>query len=708
MKDRSIEFRVFTVITVFMLTMFVYGIVFRLISGDFALAFIDLLGAAVSGGVLFFGFRKGFKQFLVIPLILITIIFNIVFWFRHGGVEGNGVMLVASMIMAVIITPNEWRKRVTIVLLATMIILTLADRYLCDLDIWGENIKVHFDFIITSSLVIYLVWFMAKNYSEENLKMRKFSKSLKQLHRLNLNIDASLDDVLNDYLRTGAELFGLRTGMIIETSKESHFIRNISSISEDNAREKKSFALNYSLLEQVRKQRSTIRYTSKTRAQLQALVEGAIPQAFIGTPLIFDNQVYGLLNFFSDEPSKPEFEDYEIEIMELMALNISQLLSLKFWKDSRKETEKALVMSEERFKGIFLNAYVGICVSDLDGRIMMANKALQDLLGYDDGELVGMKVSTISHEDDIEEDMELFQQLKDGEIKNYNLEKRNIRKGGEIIYVHLTVSLIKDDEGKPQFTISLVQDISQRKTDESEINNLNEKLASQIEMLETTNKELESFSYSVSHDLRAPLRAIDGFSKIIMEDHSHKMDEEGMRLLNVIITNSKKMGTLIDDLLTFSRVSRKTTDFKPINMKSIVQEIIEEQAINPDIVHIYDLPQIKGEATQIKQVYSNLLANAVKFSQKEPTPRVEIGCDEKDKECIFYVKDNGVGFDMQYYSKLFGVFQRLHSNDEFKGTGVGLSIVEKVISKHKGRVWAESEVGSGATFYFSIPKNLTK
>lgn len=708
MKDKSIEFRVFTVISVFMIVMFLYGVVFRIIAEDYALAVIDLIGALVSGCVLFFGFRKGFKSFLVLPLVLMTVIFNVIFWFRHGGVEGSGPLLMASLILAVVLSPERWRRLVTIGLFVTTLILVVLDKYLLEWNAWGVNEKVHFDFLVLVALVLYLIWYITQSYTDENRKMRKFSTSLKQLHRLNLNIDASLDDALNDYLKTGAELFSLKTGMIIEISKDSHFIRNISSVPQGSTKEKKSFALNYSLLEQVRKQRSTIYYTHKNRNSINDEVQGSIPYTFIGTPLMFDNEIYGLLNFFSDDTEKAEFESYEIEIIELMALNISQLLSLKFWKDSRKETERALVMSEERFKGIFFSAYVGISVSSLEGKIIMTNKALQDLLGYSENELVGKLISDLSHPEDLAEDTRLFEQLKEGEISNYSLEKRNIQKNGDEILVDLTVSLIQDEEGKPQFTIGLIQDISQRKTDEVQIKTLNEKLESQIEMLESTNKELESFSYSVSHDLRAPLRAIDGFSKIIMEDHADKFDEEATRLLNVIITNSNKMGNLIDDLLTFSRVTRKATDFKPVDMESIVTEIIQEQAIDPSIIHLEELPSIKGEATQLKQIYSNLISNAVKFSHKQAEPKVEIGCNEKDGECTFYVKDNGVGFDMKYYSKLFGVFQRLHSNDEFKGTGVGLSIVEKVVSKHKGKVWAESEEGHGASFFFTIPKNLSR
>lgn len=232
-------------------------------------------------------------------------------------------------------------------------------------------------------------------------------------------------------------------------------------------------------------------------------------------------------------------------------------------------------------------------------------------------------------------------------------------------------------------------------------------VAERTAQLEETNKELESFSYSVSHDLRSPLRAIDGFARILTEDHGGKLDDEGRRLLGVVRDNSQKMGRLIDDLLAFSRLGRKTLSNTLVDMKRLVGEVFAELEIperkSPELV-VGMLPLAQGDAVLVKQVWANLLANAVKFSSKREQPVIEVSGTEDGTENVYCVKDNGAGFDMQYYDKLFGVFQRLHGATEFPGTGVGLAIVQRVVTRHGGRVWAEGKVNEGAAFYFSMPR----
>lgn len=247
---------------------------------------------------------------------------------------------------------------------------------------------------------------------------------------------------------------------------------------------------------------------------------------------------------------------------------------------------------------------------------------------------------------------------------------------------------------------------AQQQLEKSEVRvtSLNEQLEKQIDRLESANKELESFSYSVAHDLRAPLRAIDGFSKILLEDYKETLDDEGQRLLGIISGNVQKMGKLIDGLLTFSRLSRKSVEFKLINTKSIVDEVINTLQVNGKSLSVKDLPMVKGERDLIQQVFTSLISNAVKFTSREKEPKIEIGCTKKDGTFEFFVRDNGVGFDMNYYDKLFGVFQTLHSEDDLKGTGVGLAITQKIIEKHKGKIWAESNVGEGASFHFTMPQ----
>lgn len=237
---------------------------------------------------------------------------------------------------------------------------------------------------------------------------------------------------------------------------------------------------------------------------------------------------------------------------------------------------------------------------------------------------------------------------------------------------------------------------------------LERRVVERTAQLEAANKELEAFSYSVSHDLRAPLRAIDGFAHILEEDHAPRLDAEGKRLLSVVRSNSRKMGALIDDLLAFSKLGRQPINLVGTDMTALVHEVWSEiHADRPDGYNTLDistLPTAQGDRSLLKQVWANLLSNASKYSGQQESPKVEVSGEENELESIYRIRDNGAGFDMKYYGRLFGVFQRLHTAAEFPGTGVGLAIVQRVVVRHGGRVWAESKVGEGATFFFSLPK----
>jgi PAS domain S-box-containing protein len=295
----------------------------------------------------------------------------------------------------------------------------------------------------------------------------------------------------------------------------------------------------------------------------------------------------------------------------------------------------------------------------------------------------------------------------------YSIDFRIRWRDGTEHFVTQQALVIRDAAGQALRLVGTVQDITERKQAEAAIQKLNaeleERVARRTQQLESANKELEAFSYSISHDLRAPLRAINGFMGMIQEYHASGLTGEGLRLLQVVTNSARRMNELIEDLLAFSRLNRREFQRAEVNVKQMMRSVIAEATQLADKKHqpsfnVHDLPEIHGDASMLRQVFVNLVSNAVKFSRRVPEPQVEIGVMPRDSEVVFFVRDNGVGFDMRYAAKLFKVFQRLHRADQFEGTGVGLAIVHQIVQRHGGRVWAEAAVNKGATFYFSLPR----
>lgn len=379
--------------------------------------------------------------------------------------------------------------------------------------------------------------------------------------------------------------------------------------------------------------------------------------------------------------------------------------------EQRLQAEEALRQSESKFRSIFDSAPIGMAITDLEGRYISVNRSFCSLVGYSPRELLGHTFSELSQPEEVEKNVQIRQRLLKGKSKVERMEKKYQTKDGRLIDAILQLSLVRDKEGKPEYFIGQVVDITALKKAQAEVHELNLSLEKRVQertaQLEAANKELEAFAYSISHDLRAPLRSIDGFSRVLEEDYSSVLDEEGKQVLQRIRSASQRMGELIDSILDLSRLTRNEVHYTTVNLSDLAASIIEDLMIHEPTrqvaVDIHQGMIVHGDEHLLHVALENLLGNAWKFTSKRERAEISFGC-EKDANLgrFYYVRDNGAGFDMSQAHRLFTAFQRLHSASEFPGTGIGLATVQRIIHRHGGKVWADSEPGRGTTIYFTL------
>ncbi|HWZ26959.1 MAG TPA: CHASE3 domain-containing protein [Gemmatimonadales bacterium] len=392
----------------------------------------------------------------------------------------------------------------------------------------------------------------------------------------------------------------------------------------------------------------------------------------------------------------------------LLAMGFLGLAGLVQRRDSQsqEEAERQLAEMSTELKDLYEQAPCGYHTLDLDGLIVRMNQTECRWLGYQLDEVIGKKtVFDILVAEDRTRARERFQRLVGGDDIGTG-EARFVRKDGTRLPVVVSSSVVRDATGAPWRVRATMMDETAFRGAREQVDRLNAQLQRHVAELEDLNQELEKFSYSISHDLRAPLRAISGFARLLLQEHAANLDPEGARLLGVIRVNTERMGRLIDDLLSLSRFSRQPLVRTPMDMAALVSGVIVDRAAaqapgGAEIV-VANLPDADGDAALLKQVWERLIDNGVKFTEGIKAPRVEIGARADNGTTVYSVRDNGVGFDMQYAAKVFEVFQRLHPQSDYEGTGVGLAIVQRVIHRHGGRIWAESAPGQGATFFFTL------
>ncbi len=377
----------------------------------------------------------------------------------------------------------------------------------------------------------------------------------------------------------------------------------------------------------------------------------------------------------------------------------------------RKWVEEVLRQSEERFRSIVNNTNDGILIVDaVSQKVLFGNPMIHQMLGCTPKELMTLAVSDMHPQEDLAVVKEAFDKLERREIKVAQCIPVK-RQDGSLFYADIN-SFPVQLEGRA-CVVGFFRDVTERKRMAEMIQKLNEererRVAERTAQLESANKELEAFAYSVSHDLRAPLRAIGGFAGILAEDHAKHLNAEGQRAVGGIRAEIERMDKLIDDLLAFSRTGRQKIQPAAVDMSALVQSAFDEcaaQASGRDIrFKLHPLPPAQGDISLLREVWTNLISNALKYTKRKGVTVIEVGGRVENGSLFYHVKDNGAGFDMRHVKKLFGVFQRLHSMEEFEGTGVGLALVQRVVLRHGGRVWAEGKVNEGATFYFALPRH---
>ena len=379
----------------------------------------------------------------------------------------------------------------------------------------------------------------------------------------------------------------------------------------------------------------------------------------------------------------------------------------------RKRAEEELRRSEERLRMLVdgVKTYA-IYLLDAQGRVATWHPAAERLMGYHEEEILGKPLATFFTPEQVDARVP-EKVLKQAEAKGQaNYEGWRLRKDGSRFWVEGSVTALRDETGRLRGFSKVAHDITAQKQAEEAIQQLNatleERVSERTAQLETANQELEAFSYSVSHDLRAPLLHISGYAEMLLSEVGSRLDAKGKEYLHVITEGARQMGALIDALLDFSRTGRAELRRHNVSLAALVEEArrtVRREVESRDIEWIIGkLPEVQGDPIMLKQVILNLLSNALKYTRSRVQAKIEIGATPGEHETVVHIRDNGVGFDMQFASKLFGVFQRLHPAREFEGTGIGLANVRRIIQRHGGRVWAEATAGAGATFYFSLPK----
>ncbi len=422
----------------------------------------------------------------------------------------------------------------------------------------------------------------------------------------------------------------------------------------------------------------------------------------IAWPILDDeHELLGVVSLASEKTTRNliEMQDFFEAVAEMFSVVLK-----------RRKIEDALRMSNRRYRELIEDMPAGIGITDLDERMVFCNRVFADILGYAQEEIIGIDSRELVTPDMVDKLVAETQLRKNEQTSTYHLDM--LTKSGEERTIRVSAVPSRNDSGEVDGTVALITDITEQVRADEEIRRLNEQLSRLVDErtaeLQAANQELEAFAYSVSHDLRAPLRSIDGFSLALLEDYSDSLDESAKDYLSRLRTAANRMANLIEALLGLSRVTRGELDRGSVNLSHLVEEVVVDlTAMEPDReMHFSISSEIRARSDRrmMRIVLQNLLENAWKFTRNVERPSIEFGSTQIDGTEVFFVRDNGAGFDRTQSAKLFSPFQRLHKSDEYEGSGIGLATVKRIIDRHGGKIWAESELGMGSTFYFTLPR----
>lgn len=459
----------------------------------------------------------------------------------------------------------------------------------------------------------------------------------------------------------------------------------------------------------------------------------------IGVGAVIIHLVISLLNRLDDslfrlrqanEEIQRQTEELQVQSEELAQQNEelqSQSEELSRQNENLVRHEEELRISEERFRALYEQAAIGIEQLSLDGRLMGGNDMLSQILGYTHDELQQKTFVELTHPEDRGREQELLDRLLRGEIPNYTIEKRYLHRDGHSVWVRVTSSLAKGLTPGNMYRISIIEDITDQKRAEEarsragqSLRDINAELERRVEErtaelrqlnleLQRSNADLERFAYISSHDLQEPLRMVSSFVQLLERRYNDKLDDKGREYIRFAVDGAARMSGLIKDLLAYSRVNTRAAAPAPVDCSAMVRRVLQNLSLRIEEtgaeVTVDSLPTVQADATQLSQVFQNLIENGLKFRDPDRRPRIHIGAESRDHQWIFTVRDNGIGIDKEYHDKIFVIFQRLHADrSKYPGSGIGLAIVKRIVERHGGQIAVDSTPGEGTTFTFTLPR----